>query len=98
MNLLDNAIEAAAASGHNAPQISVRSYIRKSVWIVKTENTKDIQARPLEVQMKTSKKEKKDHGIGLPILRQITNQYDGSLTFRDLEGSFEVQAMLVLPA
>lgn len=97
-NLLDNAIEAAAASGHKAPRISVRSYIRKSVWIVKTENTKDIQARPLEVQMKTSKKEKKDHGIGLPILRQITNQYDGSLTFRDLEGSFEVQAMLVLPA
>ncbi len=96
-NLLDNAIEAAAASGHKAPRISVRSYIRKSVWIVKTENTKDIQARPLEVQMKTSKKEK-DHGIGLPILRQITNQYDGSLTFRDLEGSFEVQAMLVLPA
>lgn len=97
-NLLDNAIEAAAASEHKAPRISVRSYIRKSVWIVKTENTKDIQARPLEVQMKTSKKEKKDHGIGLPILRQITNQYDGSLTFRDLEGSFEVQAMLVLPA
>ena len=48
--------------------------------------------------MKTSKNEKKDHGIGLPILHQITNQYDGSLTFRDLEGSFEVQAMLVLPA
>lgn len=96
-NLLDNAMEAAAAAGAERPFVHLSSEIKKSVWIVKTENTKDPAVQPISRGMKTNKAKKQEHGLGLSIIAQLTEQYDGSLAFQDTGECFQVTAMLMLP-
>ncbi|MCB6993539.1 GHKL domain-containing protein [bacterium 210820-DFI.6.37] len=95
-NLLDNAIEAAAVSEAPHPEVFLYSELKKSVWIVRVRNTKNPSLNPVSKQMQTTKKNQAEHGLGLPIIRQLTDQYHGSLDCKDLGEQFEITAMLVL--
>lgn len=95
-NLLDNAIEAAAASGSEDPFIRLNCNYRSGVLFVRVENSKDPSAMPMKNQMHTTKKDKSAHGLGLQILNKIIEKYDGVLKMEDKGSTFISAVSLVL--
>lgn len=75
MNILDNAITAASGSGTTAPHIHLKIHIRSGFLALSCENSADIRQITQEQKEKTVP----EHGLGLKIIRNITERYHGML-------------------
>lgn len=80
MNLWDNAIEAAQASGWDIPVIRTRVSDQEFAM----ENSKDQNARPLETKFATTKADASSHGIGTRVIRRIAARRGWVMTYSDL--------------
>lgn len=93
-NLLDNAIEACQASGSSDPYIRVESAIKKKVWQLTVSNSKSPDLSPKKTGMATTKKDTRDHGLGVGIIRSTVSKYNGTLKMNDRGDHFEAEALL----
>ena len=91
-NLLDNAIEAAK----NAEKKKVSIDIKKQQGFLKivVKNTKLSTQKPVENNFKTTKKDKKRHGIGNYIIRNIVELKGGRINYYDEGDSMSIVALL----
>lgn len=90
-NLLDNAIEAS----QNATKKEISLEVKKQQGFLKivVKNTKIRTQEPTKNNFKTTKKDKKNHGIGNHIIRGIVEKQGGRITYND-EG--EMMKVVVL--
>lgn len=91
-NLLDNAIEAAQKT--ERPQVSLKSIVAKGQWILTVRNSKPAEEAPLENNMKTTKNDSSNHGLGSKIVKKIVKRHKGALDYRDYGDYFEVVSVI----
>ena len=95
-NLIDNAMEACRELP--ASRIEIRLKRVKEYLSVVVENTASGDVLRDNPQLRTSKGDKALHGIGLKVIRQIVERYDGSIEFQSDDAAFKVMLMMKLPA
>lgn len=88
-NLIDNAFEASFLTS----QKDVVLKIRKIKGIVCIYITNSKQEKNVQLN-ETTKKDKKDHGIGLKIVREIIKDYQGKMEYLDKGKTFELNVTL----
>ena len=91
-NLLDNAIEACIPLTNAV--ISIRMKQVKEYLSLVVSNTVDhdvLQENPL---LHSRKKNREIHGIGIPVIREIIQKYDGSVQFECDQSIFRASLML----
>ena len=49
---------------------------------------------PKKTGMATTKKDARDHGLGIGIIRSIVSKYNGTLKMNDCGDHFEIEALL----
>lgn len=91
-NLLDNAIEAAVKC--ETPAISVTISEDKAYLIVMVKNTIVDSVLKNNPCLKTTKINKKHHGLGMLTIQDIVNKYNGIFDFEEEENSFIVDVRL----
>ncbi len=89
-NLLDNAIE--ACEGQSAPRIFVTMKMVKNHLHILVKNTIEEDVLKLNPALHTTKDNKAMHGLGLRIIRSISEKYNGILNF-SVENSFFITAL-----
>ena len=85
-NLLDNAIEAAAETKSRRITVDIRTK-GEYLSILVTNSISESVLRNNQ-QLKTSKKDKDVHGIGIKNIKSIVNKYDGMIQFFEEENEF----------
>lgn len=93
-NLLDNAIEACQASGISDPYLHIESTIKKKVWQLTVSNSKDPEISLKKTGMATTKKDARNHGLGVGIINSTVSKYNGTLKMNDCGDHFVTDAML----
>jgi len=91
-NLLDNAIEAAKETRDKKVKLSVEK--QQGVLKVIVNNSKLAERKPLEDDFKTTKEDKKNHGIGSRIVRDIVEVHGGRVTYYDEGEQMRVVALM----
>jgi nitrogen-specific signal transduction histidine kinase len=96
-NLLDNAIEAAAQSGRQAPVVSVSIRPQQDYLFLRVTNPVSDQISPRRrLTLRTTKEDPKAHGYGTKIIRRIAQKYQGSVKFDIKDDLFVADVMLYL--
>lgn len=90
-NLLDNGIEACQRQDGSNPFILVTSKITNDFLIIHMINSK---SKKEHFSHRTVKKDNLSHGLGLSIIEDIVQKYDGSCEWLDLGTEFESTVML----
>lgn len=96
-NLIDNAIEACLhIENPSLRYINISLQHSDNAFILQIENSSNKSERTASDRWSMSWKQKERKGIGLPICRQITEQYNGSFSIRtnDLRDSVIVNVIL----
>lgn len=93
-NLLENAIEAASQTEERSLEISVR-YDRGFLQI-NMKNSCPNHLQKLDNGYATTKKDKRNHGLGLKNVKRIVDKYHGELELREQEGIFFTNVVLYL--
>ena len=75
MNLCDNAIEAAARVKNGFVKLKVAK--RKAYLHIESENSTSFNVMEKNPEFMTSKAKKEIHGIGIRIIKNIVEKYDG---------------------
>lgn len=101
-NLLDNAIEAAAASGADTPQVFIRIQPRQDYLFIKLINSVNDKVTPQRrLTLRTTKKNRELHGYGTQIIKRIVESHNGSIKYSMDDSasahSFVTDVMLELP-
>ncbi len=79
-NLLDNAIEACAkVETKEKRHINVRISYTENIVMIKIENTVSENPFLSKTPLVTTKKDRKSHGLGISIVKKITEKYHGDL-------------------
>lgn len=86
-NLLDNAIEAAEKSEERWIEANISAV--KGQWMLRITNSKPETEVPLAKNMRTSKADKANHGIGLRVVDKIVKAHKGIITRKDEGNIFE---------
>lgn len=96
-NLLDNAIEAAAASGCEKPHVHLTIRPKQAYLFIHQENSVSA-AVPMDqlLSLKTTKKNRELHGFGTKIIRRVVDKYSGSIKYAMKDGCFVTDVMLEL--
>lgn len=92
-NLLDNGIEACQSSHDQQPFLSLFIRQHGDYLSIKMKNTKDSQK---VFDRKTDKSDVVFHGLGLEIMEEIVEKYDGSCVWKDLGDQFQATLMLYI--
>ena len=96
-NLFDNAIEAVGDLETEQKKIYVKLRADKAAFLLVVKNPYQGERRQQEAEMpKTTKKDKKNHGIGLKVVNDIIKKYHGKLEIKDEENVFSVSAFLYM--
>ena len=90
-NLLDNALDAAALSEDK--QVSALIWREKGAVLIRVENTVS-RTKPPNFRS-TSKADRRSHGLGLSIVRELCRKYHGSLTFTAEDGLVRADAVML---
>lgn len=95
-NLLDNAIEASEnLAVCEKREVFVKCIMKEKYLIVKVENTCNPSALLYDTKVyRTTKKDKKKHGIGMHIIKAVVKKYDGQLIVQQEGDQFTVIAYL----
>lgn len=93
-NLLNNAFEASEKTSN--PEIHVHIAQKKCYLCIKVENATAINVIKENPDLKTDKPDAEHHGIGIRLIRSITEKYDGLLDFRMEDHLFVAEVFLKL--
>lgn len=96
-NLMDNAVEGAAASGAEHPAVTVSIRPQQDYLFLRVTNPVDgsiSDSRRLSLQ--TTKEDRRLHGYGTKIIRAVAERYQGSVKFDVRDGRFVADVMLYL--
>ena len=83
-NLLDNAMESCLRCKRER-YISVKMWKEANFWILRIENSKPPNEHPKRYNFLTLKEDKGIHGVGLKVVRDIIQKYDGAFHTEDKE-------------
>ncbi len=93
-NLIDNAME--AVQDLTDKRISVRITFRHHKLYITVVNPYEEKRCEEEGVFSTTKPDKENHGLGLNIIREIVQKYEGEMDIDTLKGVFDVQICLLL--
>lgn len=98
-NLLDNAMEAAAQSGMNGPEVEISILPRQEYLFIRVINPVDgtIPEKRRMTLESTKTRHTELHGFGTRIIRRIAERYHGSVKYSMREGNFITDVMLEMP-
>ena len=91
-NLLDNAIEACIPLANAVIAIRIKQV--KEYLSVVVSNTVDRDVLRENPSLRSEKKNREIHGIGIPVIRELVNKYDGSMQFESDQSMFRACLML----
>lgn len=92
MNVLDNAIDASKLEKEKDIQIDIKMVKKYLSIVIKNKiSTRILENNP---NLKTTKQDMKNHGLGIEIINNIVKKYEGILDFNDELGYFVVMIML----
>ena len=92
-NLLDNALTAASQAEQKWVSVRIREKAGTALFVVQN----SIRSKTVPNLKKTSKRNKSSHGLGIGIIQEICERYNGTFDTELKDDSFEVSAMLLLP-
>lgn len=92
-NLLDNAIEASEKSAD--PYLRIDCYPNKNYFVLKVVNSKRKEETVHLSNPISTKKDAKNHGLGLHIIKNIVEKYDGDMQIYD-EGHFVMTEIIIM--
>ena len=92
-NLLDNALEAAAQSEERFVDV----FLRELAGVLALKITNSISSGTNPDLSRTTKKNLKEHGLGVEIVKGICRQYKGEFLTSREERVFETGVLLILP-
>lgn len=95
-NLLDNAIEASMKVKN--PKIKIMISDKYSYLNINVSNNIDDSVLNKNYSLTTTKSDKKNHGLGLLTISDVTDKYDGIKNFIEHDGKFIVDILLKIPA
>lgn len=87
-NLIDNAFEASEREQEPFIQLELRTVKNMLYMVIK--NRASVDTLIMNPDLKTLKEDSENHGIGLSIVKDIVNRYDGSLEIAMEEDCFTV--------
>lgn len=90
-NLMDNGIEGCICSENPDPFLSFSAYTDKNYLVIKMQNSKNPKQ---EFSHTTTKEDFSSHGLGLSIIEEICQRYDGVYEWKD-QGDEFVSAVLL---
>ncbi len=97
-NMLENAVEACLRmEKREEAWLELEIFKRKSFLFLSCKNSVDPGESGEPETEKTRKKDKKNHGFGLTVMRDVAEKYSGILEIRKEPGSFTVRTNLCLP-
>lgn len=99
LNLLNNAVESCRRMPEDTQKsIKLKSCVRAGYLIIKTENPYlDFQTDE-KGKFKTTKSDKASHGLGLALIQDIAEKYDGTFETKTENGQFTALVTLrILP-
>jgi len=93
MNIMNNAVKAAGVAGAVLPFIRLNIHVKNNYFAITCQNSADTPRREQE-----DKKEKtvREHGLGLKIIEEITEKYNGMLKTSQADGTFEIRIAIPL--
>lgn len=92
-NLLDNAFEAAEKVKDGSKTVSLKMETKGEYLFVVVRNP--INKTPTKT-LQTTKKDKKNHGFGVRIIKSITEKYNGTFDYEITDSMFVAKAMLLM--
>lgn len=93
-NLVDNALEACMKQSKSPREIIITAKTVKEFIIIKVINTTDNKVEVSNNYIKTTKKDKHNHGIGIRNVSETVEKYDGVLSIKSKEDQFVVHIAL----
>ncbi len=95
VNMLDNAIEACKDTENTREKsIDIRIKQSKNFLSVKCSNTCHMDIKKSNNDLKTTKKDKLNHGFGLKQMERVARKYNSLLDINMSDGTFTVQTSL----
>ena len=85
-NLLDNAIE--ASQKETAPELRIRIAAERGYYTIRVKNRITTSVLDTNPELASSKQEKELHGLGIPQIKEIVDNYDGMYDFYEEDGFF----------
>lgn len=92
-NIMDNAIEANEKNGEKYVKISL--YDSDTYLIIKSENPASTQLVKKDNVILTTKKDAKNHGLGIKSIQKIAEKYDGSLDIEIEQDIFNIKVVFL---
>lgn len=94
-NILDNAIEGNASIDAGKEKfILVKLFQSDGQYIISVRNTTASTAPIIDNHIKTTKKDKEAHGLGLPIVKKAIEKYGGDYELESADGWFQFTAII----
>lgn len=87
-NLTDNAIEACRKIEGAERRIDIRMKPVRNYLLLNVCNSKPEYQLPVAERFQTTKADRKHHGFGMEIIREIVARYEGEISFRDYRDRF----------
>lgn len=88
MNIMNNAIKAASASDAPSPFIHLNLHVRNNYFAFTCQNSANIGAE--------KNKTVRGHGLGLKIIGEITEKYNGIIKNEYTDGTYEIKLAIPL--
>ena len=96
-NLLDNALEAVIMVEENLRRINVNIRCDENKIMIMVRNTVADDARRTEEDiLKTDKRDKKSHGLGIKIIKELAEKYGGGFNWAMEDNEFQASVLLFL--
>lgn len=92
MNIMDNALTAAAAADTVNPYIRLNIHKKDNFLSILCENSASAKATEFEAKKETVQK----HGLGLKIIRHITARYEGMIDVEHESDSYKIRIAIPL--
>lgn len=93
-NLLDNAIEASKKVQKDKRNVYVEIRVDKRNLMMTVSNYYEEERKKCGNTYLTTKKEKRNHGFGLNIIRKTARQYEGDVIIEDKDCQFQVTVLM----
>ena len=95
-NILDNAVEA-QENVTGIKRIELLFRMKNDNRVIICKNTVSESVLQTNKELRSTKKNRQDHGLGHKIVETILKKYDGWVDYFENDGMFGVQIMLPMP-